>query len=166
MVTSWPKNTNDMKKTEIHWKSKTYDELTKDELYAILKMRSEIFVVEQDCVYLDLDDNDRFCTFLMATDCSKLIASMRIVPLGVESETEGSIGRIVVTREYRGTGLGHELVSRGIELYNKVVGKEHPIVIHAQSQLEKFYREHGFVATSEPFMFEGLPHTMMTLEQK
>lgn len=155
-----------MRKTEILWNSKTYDELSKDELYAILKMRSEIFVVEQDCVYLDLDDKDRCCTFLMATVNDHLIASMRILPPGVESETEGSIGRIVVAGEYRGTGLGHELVRRGVELYNQMVGKQHPIVIHAQSQLEKFYAHHGFVATSDPFMFEGLPHTIMTLEQK
>lgn len=143
------------------WRIRTYDELTKEELYDMLRMRSEIFVVEQDCVYQDLDYNDQRCTFLLGYDEGRMVASMRVVPLGVESETEGSIGRIVVAKEYRGHGLGHTLVSRGIELYNKVVGKEHPIVIHAQSQLEKFYSEHGFVAISEPFMFEGLPHTIM-----
>lgn len=143
------------------WRIRTYDELTKEELYDMLRMRSEIFVVEQDCVYQDLDYNDQRCTFLLGYDEGRMVASMRVVPLGVESETEGSIGRIVVAKEYRGRGLGHTLVSRGIELYNKVVGKEHPIVIHAQSQLEKFYSEHGFVAISEPFMFEGLPHTIM-----
>lgn len=143
------------------WRIRTYDELTKEELYDMLRMRSEIFVVEQDCVYQDLDYNDQRCTFLLGYDEGRMVASMRVVPLGVESETEGSIGRIVVAKEYRSRGLGHTLVSRGIELYNKVVGKEHPIVIHAQSQLEKFYSEHGFVAISEPFMFEGLPHTIM-----
>ena len=149
----------------LNWKSKTFEQLTKEELYAILRMRAEIFVMEQNCVYLDLDNNDQFCYHLMAMDGERLVASMRIVPLGVESETEGSIGRIVVAKDYRGTGLGHELVERGIQLYNEVVGKEHPIVIHAQSQLEKFYSAHGFVATSAPFLFEGLPHTMMLLEQ-
>ena len=148
------------------WKIRTYDELTKEELYAILQMRSDIFVVEQDCVYQDLDYHDQRCTFLMGFDGGRLVASMRVVPLGVESATEGSIGRIVVARDYRGRGLGHELVSRGIALYNEVVGKEHPIVIHAQSQLERFYAQHGFVATTEPFMFEGLPHTIMELHQQ
>lgn len=149
----------------IQWQSRTYDELTKDQLYAILQMRAQIFVVEQDCVYQDLDFNDQRCVFLLGYDQERLVASMRVVPLGVESETEGSIGRIVVAKDYRGRGLGHELVVRGIELYNKVVGKEYPIVIHAQSQLEKFYGEHGFVAKTAPFMFEGLLHTIMELQQ-
>ncbi len=150
----------------MEWKVRTYDELTKEELYDMLQMRAEIFVVEQDCVYQDLDYNDQRCTFLMGYDQGKLIASMRVVPLGVESESEGSIGRIVVDKEYRGQGLGHELVNRGIELYNQVVGQKFPIVIHAQSQLEKFYSQHGFVAKTEPFMFEGLPHTIMELIQQ
>ncbi|MCC8175154.1 MAG: GNAT family N-acetyltransferase [Bacteroidales bacterium] len=145
----------------IEWDYKTYDELTKEELYAILRLRAEIFIVEQNCVYLDLDGNDRNCWHLMGRDGSRLVAYMRIVPLGVESDTEGSIGRIVVAKDKRGTGLGHELVDRGIELYNRLVGAEHPIFIHAQSQLEKFYNRHGFVAVSDPYMFEGLPHTNM-----
>lgn len=150
----------------MNWQTKTYEELTKEELYALLQMRAEIFIVEQDCVYQDLDNNDQRCTFLMGYDEGRLVASMRVVPLGVESETEGSIGRIVVDKEYRGRGLGHELVDRGIELYNRVVGKEHPIVIHAQSQLEKFYSQHGFITKTAPFMFEGLLHTIMELKQK
>lgn len=150
----------------MNWQTKTYEELTKEELYALLQMRAEIFIVEQDCVYQDLDYNDQRCTFLMGYDEGRLVASMRVVPLGVESETEGSIGRIVVDKEYRGRGLGHELVDRGIELYNRVVGKEHPIVIHAQSQLEKFYSQHGFIDKTAPFMFEGLLHTIMELKQK
>lgn len=150
----------------MNWQTKTYEQLTKEELYALLQMRAEIFIVEQDCVYQDLDYNDQRCTFLMGYDEGRLVASMRVVPLGVESETEGSIGRIVVDKEYRGRGLGHELVDRGIELYNRVVGKEHPIVIHAQSQLEKFYSQHGFIAKTAPFMFEGLLHTIMELKQK
>ncbi|MCF0197835.1 MAG: GNAT family N-acetyltransferase [Bacteroidaceae bacterium] len=147
------------------WTDKSYEELTKDELYAILRLRSEVFVVEQDCVYLDPDDNDRHCRHILGTEEGRLVAYMRIIPLGVESETEGSIGRIIVAADHRNRGLGHELVERGIALYNQMVGKEHPIVIHAQSQLERFYAEHGFVATSSPFLFEGLPHTIMRLEQ-
>lgn len=149
----------------IQWHCKTYRELTLDELYAILKLRSEVFVVEQDCVYLDMDDNDQHCWHMMGFNGDRLVAYMRILPVGIEEENAGSIGRIVITPDMRGTGLGHELVDRGIALYNEFVGKEHPIVIHAQSQLERFYRQHGFVATSEPFMFEGRPHTIMELRQ-
>lgn len=149
----------------IQWICKTYKELSLDELYSILKLRSEVFVVEQDCVYLDLDDKDRYCWHLMAMEDSRLVAYMRIIPLGVEDENAGSIGRVVITPEKRGTGFGHVLVDKGIALYNELVGKSHPIVIHAQSRLERFYTQHGFKATGEPHMFEGLLHTHMKLTQ-
>lgn len=149
----------------IKWQYKAYNELTTDELYSLLKMRSEIFVVEQDCVYLDLDDKDRYCWHLMGKKDGLLVAYLRIIPVGVEDESSGSIGRITVAKDLRGIGLGHELVERGIGLYNELVGKEHPIVIHAQSQLEKFYAQHHFKAISKPFMFEGLLHTVMELRQ-
>lgn len=148
----------------LFWKTKPYEQLTRDELYAILKLRAEVFIVEQDCVYLDLDDKDRHCWHIMGEAEGRLVAYMRVLPLGMESETEGSIGRVIVARDYRGTGLGHELVSRGLALYGEVVGRQHPVVIHAQSQLEKFYGQHGFKAISEPYMFEGLLHTDMILE--
>lgn len=150
----------------IHWIYKTYEELSLDELYSILKLRSEVFVVEQNCVYLDLDDKDRLCWHLMGMDGNRLVTYMRIFPTGVEEDLAGSIGRIIVVPDLRGTGLGHILVDKGIALYNELVGKTHPIIIHAQSQLERFYSHHGFKATSEPYMFEGLLHTNMILEQK
>lgn len=149
----------------MNWICKTYKELSLDELYAILKLRSEIFVVEQNCVYLDNDDKDRHCWHLMGLDGNRLAAYMRIIPVGIEEDDAGSIGRIVVAHDLRGTGLGHELVNRGIAYYNELVGKEHPLVIHAQSRLEHFYEHHGFKATSEPYMFEGLLHTNMVLVQ-
>lgn len=131
------------------------------ECNAVLKLRSEVLVVEQNCVYLDLDDNDRHCWHLMGFEGDRLVAYLRVIPLGVEIDTEGGIGRIVLAKDLCGTGLGHDLVDRGIALYNKLVGKEHPVVIHAQSQLERFYSRHGFRAKTDPFMFEGLLHTIM-----
>lgn len=150
----------------MEWKCKTYGELTADELYAALRLRSEVFVVEQGCAYLDLDGKDSRCWHLMGCDGGHLVAYLRVIPLGVESQTEGSIGRIVVAADHRGTGLGHELVERGITLYDRLVGSDHPIAIHAQSRLEAFYAGHGFKATSEPFMFEGMLHTMMERKGK
>lgn len=145
----------------MNWQCKTFQELTHEELYAILRLRSQVFVVEQDCVYLDLDDKDSLCWHLMAKEEGKIVAYLRILPLGVESDTQGSIGRVLVSADHRGTGLGHELLERGLALYDKLVGREHPIVIHAQSRLETFYLRHGFQPTSSPFMFEGLMHTIM-----
>lgn len=147
------------------WVSKSWDELTTLDLYDILKLRSEVFVNEQNCPYQDIDDKDQKSLHLMclATD-GNLAAYLRIIPNGVESDTEGSIGRVIVRKQYRGKGLGHKLINRGIEIYKHEVGCKYPIVIHAQSQLENFYSKHNFVAISEPFMFEGLLHTMMKLE--
>ena len=149
----------------IQWEEKSFDDLTKEDLYAVLRLRSEVFVVEQDCVYQDLDNKDFASRHLLGWEADRLVAYMRVLPLGVESHTEGSIGRIIVAGDYRGQGLGHELVDRGIAIYNRIVGPQYPIVIHAQSRLEKFYEQHGFVAATEPFMFEGLLHTIMRLEQ-
>lgn len=149
----------------IRWEEKSFDDLTKEDLYALLRLRSEVFVVEQDCVYQDLDNKDFDSRHLLGWEDNRLAAYMRVLPLGVESDSEGSIGRIIVAPEYRGLGYGHALVDRGIEIYNRIVGPQYPIVIHAQSRLEKFYTQHGFVAVSEPFMFEGLLHTIMRLDQ-
>lgn len=147
----------------INWQTKHYDELTKEELYAILQLRSEVFIVEQNCVYLDLDRKDFDCWHILGKDDDRLVAYMRVIPVGIESDTEGSIGRIVIDKAYRGKGFGHELVNRGLALYEDKVGKRHPIIIHAQSQLESFYAQHGFKTISEPYMFEGLLHTNMIL---
>lgn len=148
----------------MNWQSKTFHQLTLEELFAILKLRSEVFVVEQDCVYQDPDDTDLHSHHLMATADGRLVAYLRVIPAGVESGNEGSIGRLLIAKEHRGKGLGHELIDRGIQLYKEVVGREHPCVIHAQSHLEKFYQGHGFKTISQPFMFEGLMHTIMKLE--
>ncbi|MCF0207239.1 MAG: GNAT family N-acetyltransferase [Bacteroidales bacterium] len=148
------------------WQIKTFSQLTIDELYAVLRLRSEIFVMEQNCVYLDLDGKDQKSCHILCYDDGKLVAYMRLLPVGVESETMGSLGRVVVAKEYRGRGLGHQLVDKGLEAYCDFVGKDVPIIIHAQSQLEKFYGEHGFVCVSERYLFEGLMHTNMVKQNK
>ncbi len=145
----------------IEWTAKSYEELTKDELYEILRLRSEIFIVEQDCVYQDLDNRDRYCWHLMGRDGNRLVAYLRILPKGLEKEGYGSVGRVVLAAELRGTGTGHQLFAEGLRLYDEVVGSEVPILIHAQSYLVNFYGKHGFKPISESHMFEGLPHTFM-----
>jgi len=152
-------------KDTLIWISKSWDELTTYDLYDILKLRSEVFVNEQNCTYQDMDDKDQKSLHLMCmTTEGELAAYLRIIPNGVESKTEGSLGRVIVSKSFRGNGIGHKLINRGIELYKHEVGRKYPITIHAQSHLEKFYAKHNFVATSDPFMYEGLMHTLMKLE--
>lgn len=145
----------------IAWTVKTYDELSKDELYEMLQLRSEVFIVEQECVYQDLDGRDSLCWHLMGRENGRLVAYLRVLPEGLEREGAGSIGRVVVTADKRGSHLGHELFAEGLRIYDEAIGAKVPIVIHAQSYLEGFYSKHGFQPTSEPHMFEGRLHTFM-----
>lgn len=150
----------------INWITKTYDELSKEELYEILRLWSEVFIVEQNCVYQDLDGRDQDCWHLMGREGDCLAAYLRVLPKGLEKEGFGSLGRVVLAADQRGTGLGHELFAEGLRLYDEKVGADVPLLIHAQSYLENFYAQHGFMATSESHMFEGRPHTFMVRRQQ
>ena len=117
----------------MQWKLKSFEELTPQELYGILRLRSEVFVVEQDCVYLDADGYDDKCLHLWAQDGEEYVACTRILPAGVYYE-EASIGRVIVAKSHRGGVLGKELMRRSEEaLY--ATGERGPIKIMAQSYL-------------------------------
>jgi ElaA protein len=138
------------------WHTRRFDELTTAQLYAILQLRSRVFVVEQACHYLDLDGADDRCLHLWAEDEAGAIAAyLRVVPAGVKYD-EASIGRVVVSPAARGTGLGRELMRRGID----AVGGG-PIRIAAQAYLERFYQELGFESVSAPYDDDGIPHIDM-----
>lgn len=138
----------------MQWLHRTFDELTTVQLYAILALRQRVFVVEQACAYLDADGYDVQCQHLWAEDAA-IHGYLRIVPSGVKY-AEASIGRVVVAPEARGTGLGRELVRRGLE----VVGAQ-AIRIGAQAHLERFYGEFGFRRVSEIYDEDGIPHIDM-----
>jgi ElaA protein len=141
---------------DLVWHTRAFDELTVRELYAILALRSRVFVVEQACAYLDTDDADQVCQHLWATRGDELVAYLRIVPAGVKF-AEVSIGRVIVAPSARGTGLGRTLMERGIA----TVGAGIPIRIGAQAHLEKFYGELGFVRASDVYDEDGIPHVEM-----
>jgi len=136
------------------WHESTFDKLTISQLYAIVALRERVFVVEQKCAYQDADGLDRVSRHLWAEDVS-LVAYLRIVPAAAKF-AEVSLGRIVTAPENRGTGLGRELVRRGIAAVGDV-----PIRIGAQAHLEKFYAELGFARASEPYDEDGIPHIEM-----
>ncbi|OOV28770.1 GNAT family N-acetyltransferase [Flavobacterium sp. LM5] len=143
----------------LHWQIKAFHDLTVDELYDILRLRSEIFVLEQNCVYLDLDGKDKKALHLFGTYEDKIVAHARLLSPGI-SFPEASIGRVVVDSYYRDKKWGHELMQ------NAIAGiashfKETVITIGAQLYLKKFYESHGFVAISDIYLEDDIPHIEM-----
>jgi ElaA protein len=143
----------------INWICKKFHELTVDELYALLRLRSEVFVVEQNCVFLDMDNKDQKCDHLLGWIGDDLAASVRIVPAGI-SYPEPSIGRVVTSPEYRGTGSGRKLMEEAIRLTIQKHGNQ-PIRIGAQLYLEKFYASLGFIADGGIYLEDGIEHIEM-----
>ncbi|MBO4765024.1 MAG: GNAT family N-acetyltransferase [Bacteroidales bacterium] len=146
-----------MKKIVLHKKS--FPELTTADLYDLLRIRSEVFVVEQDCVYQDMDCDDQPAIHLWLTDGDKIVALCRVCPAGTHME-EVSIGRVISTE--RGKGYGKQMMLAGIE-----AAREHfnatRIDIEAQEYAKGFYEQVGFRQSSEPFILDGIPHIRMTL---
>lgn len=141
------------------WQLIHFNDLTPVQLYNILRLRSEVFVVEQNCVYLDLDGKDNECFHLFAEQDNKTIACSRIVPPGL-SYNEPSIGRIATAGEARGTGYGKELVQRSIDATLQLYG-ETAIKIGAQLYLKKFYESFGFAQVSDIYDEDGIDHIKM-----
>ena len=140
---------------------KTFRELTVDELYELLRVRSEVFVVEQDCVYQDLDGDDQSSLHLWLTVDDKVVALARVCPAGTHMK-EISIGRVITTE--RGKGYGKQIMLHAID-----AAIEHfdatRIDIEAQEYARGFYEHVGFRQSSEPFMLDNIPHIKMTWEQ-
>lgn len=138
---------------------KAFAELSTNELYELLKLRSEVFVVEQHCIYQDLDDKDKLSYHLLYFIENKLAAYTRILPAGV-SYPEISIGRVAVRAEYRGLKLGRKLMERTINCCEELFTSK-TIRIGAQEYLRAFYNSMGFVESGEPYDEDGIPHIEM-----
>ena len=148
-----------MQETIFH--KKTFGELTTDELYELLRVRSELFVVEQNCVYQDLDGDDQQAIHLWITAGDKTVAVARVCPAGTHM-TEISIGRVITT--VRGKGYGKQIMLNAIEAAVEHFGATH-IDIEAQEYAKGFYEGVGFRQTSEAFMLDGIPHIKMSWEK-
>ena len=144
----------------VNWTIKRFDELTLDELYNILQLRNEVFIVEQNCVYKDLDGKDRSAWHLMAVEDGKLVAYTRILPPGV-SYNDPAIGRVVTSSLKRRSGLGRELMKRSIEACRIFFGKT-SITLSAQVYLQSFYESFGFMPVGEEYLDDGIPHIKMS----
>jgi|SRR5882757_5599469 len=148
---------------EINWVLKPFDTLTANELYAIMQLRNTVFVVEQNCVYQDADDKDQLSFHLMGWAENVLAAYTRIIPQGI-SYAQASIGRVVTSPKYRGTGIGRALMKESIDrAFSQFNCTE--MKIGAQVYLEKFYSSLGFVQTSEQYLEDNIPHIEMLLKK-
>ena len=150
-----------MEDTPIILHRKRFQELTVDELYELLRARSEVFVVEQDCVYQDMDGDDQPSIHLWLTDGDKVVAVCRVCPAGTHME-EVSIGRVITTE--RGKGYGKRIMQEGIAVARECFGAKR-IDIEAQEYAHGFYEQVGFRQSSEPFILDGIPHIRMTWEE-
>lgn len=143
----------------LHWETSAFSELSTAALYAALQLRQAVFVVEQDCVYQDLDGLDRDAIHMLCWRGEALLATLRCLPPGL-SYPGSSIGRIVVAPGARGLQLGRELVQRGID-HNLAQWPGSGIRIGAQAYLERFYESLGFVRDGDNYLEDGIPHLHM-----
>lgn len=151
---------------DLDWTVKPFQELTATGLYQLLKLRTEVFVVEQACAYLELDGKDLFPGTLHLTGFDPqgvLGAYLRILAPG-DSYSGVSLGRVVVAKAFRGHGIARVLVEKGLEAAREGwPGKT--VEIGAQSHLKSFYESQGFVVMSDTYLEDGIPHIDMALEQ-
>lgn len=144
-----------------HFKCKSFSELTIDELYDIMALRQEVFIVEQACPYLDADGKDQQAFHLMGFDKDeKLISYARIAPKGVPYENYISISRIVSSPSVRGKGVGKKLIIESLNTIEKLFNSQ-AIKISAQCYLIKFYNSFGFETIGEEYLEDNIPHIAM-----
>ena len=141
------------------WTLKTFDSLAPHELYAILQLRTEVFVVEQTCIFQDMDNRDQQCYHLMCWKGDLLIAYTRLVPPDIFYK-EPSIGRVVTSPAVRGSGIGKLLMEKSIEEVIQLYGKT-PIKLGAQLYLKNFYESLGFMQSSDIYDEDGIDHIEM-----
>lgn len=145
----------------MQWRLIRFSELSIHELYAVLQLRSIVFVVEQNCPYLDTDDKDQDAWHLLGWQEKQLVAYTRLLPPGLAFE-EPSIGRVVTAPRIRRTGIGRVLMQKSIDHCHTLFGKI-PIQIGAQQYLESFYGSLGFEISGSPYLEDGIPHIHMIL---
>lgn len=141
------------------WQLKTFDELTKNQLYTIIKERINIFVVEQNCPYPELDDLDQNSFHLFFQEEGEIRAYCRILPKGLKYE-EVSIGRVIVKEKFRRSGIATLLMKIAISFVEEELNETN-IKIQAQDHLRHFYQSFGFTPVSEVYLEDGIPHVDM-----
>ncbi|MFC6097365.1 GNAT family N-acetyltransferase [Flavobacterium qiangtangense] len=141
------------------WKIKPFEALSLSELYSVLQLRSEVFVVEQNCVYQDIDGKDKKALHVIGEFNGETVAYCRLFKSG-DYFDQASIGRVIVKENFRDKKWGHDLIKEAIGAVLSHFG-ESQITISAQLYLKKFYESHGFIQTSEEYLEDGIPHIEM-----
>ena len=141
---------------------KAWNQLSRKEINDIFSLRSEVFVIEQECIYQDVDGKDEKADHVMLFVNNELVGYARVFNENIYFK-EASFGRAVVKKSHRGEGYGHLLVEKSLE--HLKTNKQSPIKISAQSHLKEFYSSHGFVVKGEEYMEDGIPHTAMYYKQ-
>ena len=144
---------------DLKWKIKRFEALSAAEVYDLLQLRAEVFIVEQNCVYQDVDGKDQKALHLIGEDDEKIVAYSRLFK-PKDYFDEASIGRVVVKPTYRDKKLGHILMREAIYYIKQQFG-ETKITISAQLYLKNFYESHGFIQTSETYLEDDIPHIQM-----
>ncbi|MCP8969532.1 GNAT family N-acetyltransferase [Ectobacillus ponti] len=143
----------------MNWEMKSFAELTAMEVYDMLRERTQVFVVEQNCAYLEVDGYDLPACHLLGKENGQVVAYARILPAGTRY-TRASIGRVLVKQEYRGEGLARELMLQAMAFIRDVL-QEETVKIQAQEYLRGFYESLGFGAITDPYLDDGIPHIDM-----
>ena len=139
---------------------KSFQELSLEEFHDIIALRIQIFIIEQNCPYQEVDGKDKLAHHLFfKNEMDEIIAVTRILPQGI-SYTEVAIGRVVVHEDYRGTGLGNQLMADSMNFVKDEYGKV-PVRLSAQKHLENYYGNHGFKSTGKEYLEDGIPHVEM-----
>ena len=141
------------------WKIKRFKDLKTTELYEIMKARAEVFIVEQKCIYQDNDDRDKYAWHLFLEKDGEVIAYLRILDKGIVYN-EVAIGRVLTLKPYRKKGYAHEMIEKAI-LFVENELKEDSIRLLAQTYIQKFYEQHGFVSASDISYTDGKEHIEM-----
>jgi len=149
-----------------NWQAKHFNELSLNELYDLLKLRIDVFVVEQTCYYPDLDgesnqlDRHPETLHLLGYQDDNLVAYLRILAKGQSYDDYISIGRVAIAKQARGSGLGHELMLEALNLCQQSFSNQ-AIKISAQEHLIEFYQQHGFEQVSQMYLEDNIPHVAM-----
>lgn len=141
------------------WRLLAFEDLRVSELYEVLRLRSEVFVVEQHCIFHDMDGSDAHAMHLLGVQQGELRAYARCFAAGVKFP-EASFGRVLTRQTVRGTGLGHQLIDQAITAISQLWGPQ-AIRIGAQMQLADFYAQHGFEDAGQPYLEDGIEHLEM-----
>jgi ElaA protein len=151
--------------TNLRWVSKTFNELNANELYALLRLRSEVFVVEQNCIFLDMDNNDQKAYHTIGFIGEEVVATTRLFDKNIMYDGYQSIGRVVGSPRHRGLGIGKALMQYSIQECERLFGKG-PIKIGAQLYLKKFYNEQGFEQSGDIYLEDEIDHIPMIRAEK